>query len=115
MPQRATRSTTAALTALVAAFALLLCSFGVAGANAALSHSAQLSKARGQASFFCYAWSCTGYARTSYSWTGTRLKTTWHLTRPRHMLWHADCTIYANMVIYVNSAGTVSSGLVKCD
>jgi hypothetical protein len=115
MTQGMTRSTTNALVALVAACALLLVgSFGT-DAHAAISHSKQLSRAYGQASFFCYAWQCRGYSRTSASWTGGKLKTTWHLTRPRNMLWHADCTIYANMVIWVSSTGSISSGLARCD
>ena len=145
MTQGITQSTTNALAALVAAFALLLAvplaiaaletnsitgptmrafegtpagqvvgSFS-ADADAAFSHGAQLSKARGQASFFCFAWQCRGYYRTSASWSGTRLTTTWHITRPRNMLYHADCMIYAKMIIRVNSAGGVASSLSRCD
>lgn len=144
MTQTMTRSTTNALVAAVAAIALLLMaplaiaaletssvtgptmrafegtaagqlvgSFS-ADADAAVSHATQLSKARGQASFFCFAWQCSGYARTSYAWIGTKLKTTWHLVKPRNMLGHPNCRSYANMVIYVNSAGTVASGLIHC-
>jgi len=145
MTQSMTRSTTNALAALVAAFALLLAiPFAIAAletnsitgptmrafegtaagqvigsfsadADAAISRSQQLSKATGQASFFCYAWQCRGYHRTSASWTGTKLKTTWTLTRPRNMLWHGDCTIYAKMVISVSSTGGVASSLASCD
>jgi len=31
------------------------------------------------------------------------------------MLYHADCTIYAKMIIRVSSAGEVASSLSRCD
>ena len=86
-----------------------------AHADAAISHSKQLSKAAGQASFFCYAWQCRSYFRTSATWSGTKLISTWRLSRPRNMLWHPDCTIYANMIIRVTSTGSITSSLARCD
>lgn len=115
MTQSLTRSMTAALVALVAACALLLGSSFTASADAAVSHATQLSKARGHASFFCFAWQCRSFARTSYSWRGTKLTTRWRISRPRNVMYHGDCTIYADMVIYVNSSGGTSAGMVRCD
>jgi hypothetical protein len=144
MTQTMTRSTTGALVVVFAAVALLLTaplgiaaletnamtgptmrafegtpvgqvvSFFGADADAAVSRSTQVGNAYGQASFFCFAWQCRSYYRMTATWTGSKLKTTWHLNNPRNMLGHGTCTRYANMTIWVDSTGHVSSGLNRC-
>ena len=110
-----TTSRTRGLAGLVAGLALLLATLSfAAGAQAAISKAGQASKAAGQASFFCLAWHCQCRLRRAAAYSGTTLLTVWRLNQPRNIFGHGNCRTYADVAIRVNSAGTVSSRLIRC-
>lgn len=110
-----TLSRTRRLAGLVAALALLLATLSfTAGAQGAISRAAQANKAAGQASFFCLAWHCQSRSRRAAVFSGTTLKTLWRFNQPRNIFGHGKCRTFADVAINVNSAGTVSSRLIRC-
>ena len=103
------------LTAVLLACVMALIATFAFGTDAqAATRAQQTSKAAGQASFFCFAWQCSNHYRTGARWSGTTLVTTWHISNPRNMLYHGNCTHVANMLITVNSRNGVVSRLVNC-
>jgi hypothetical protein len=74
----------------------------------------QAHKAAGQASFFCYAWQCRRYVRTSARRSGGTLKTTWHLYYPKGIFGRPHCKSWVSMSIDVTSGGRVVSRLLSC-
>ncbi len=86
-----------------------------ANADAAVTKSQQLRKAYVQAAFFCYAWQCTSYYRTSARWySAGNLITKFRIVNPRNMSGALHCRSFANMEIRVDRNGGVRSWRTSC-
>lgn len=84
-----------------------------ADAEAALSRQQQLDKAAGQASYYCFRWTCSSRQVTAYWWSGSTLDYRYTLYGVRNVWGNSNCRT-ARMRVVVYASGGYTDYMVSC-